>query len=238
MKKIIFHSNRFYNNLYKINPSPSKRNIPKWFSSANRFWVNELGDTAEHSFGGKVLSFKACPALMDAFTLGYMLLTPCDIKFYKENGKIKHQTSIGYEDFCGERPRMQDFPVPEGYQDDHFHWYPNWMPALPKGYSAIYTSPFNRFDLPFITVSGVIDNDDMDTPGLMPFFIKNNFEGIIPAGTPYVQIIPFKREDWEMGLLLHDNKEIKDRHIEQANKFRIPEAGAYKKLVWKRKNFT
>lgn len=220
-----------------MGPDPSKKHVPNWFSSSNRFWVDEFGNTPEHSFGGKVLSFKACPALVDIFIMGYMLKTPCNIYVYKENGMLKHKTENGFEDFCGARPKMDGFPTPEGYAEDHFHWYPNWMPQLPEGYSALYVNPLNRFDLPFLTVSGLIDNDDMDTPGLMPFFIKKNFEGLIPAGTPYVQIIPFKREDWEMEKVMHNNDEIAKRHEYQANKFRIPEGGAYKKTVWKRKNF-
>ena len=28
-------------------------------------------------------------------------------------------------------------------------------------------------------------------------FIKNNFEGIIPQGTPIAQIIPFRQENWK-----------------------------------------
>ena len=30
-----------------------------------------------------------------------------------------------------------------------------------------------------------------------PFFIKEGFTGLIPYGTPIVQIIPFKRDDWK-----------------------------------------
>lgn len=239
MKKIIFHSNRTYNDYLKnVEPDSSKKNVPEWFSSSSRLWKDDDGNEAEHSFGGKVLSFKACPALMDSFLMGYMLKTPCSIYIYKEDGKIKCKTDSGFEDFCGPRPKMQGFPVPVGYEEDHFHWYPNWMPRLPEGYSALYISPINRFDLPFLTVSGVIDNDDMDTPGLMPFFIQKDFEGIIPSGTPYVQIIPFKREEWEMDKIMHTEKEIIDRHKYQADKFRVPEGGAYKKTVWKRKFFS
>ena len=29
---------------------------------------------------------------------------------------------------------------------------------------------------------------------------KRNFEGIIPSGTPMIQIIPFKRESWTLGV--------------------------------------
>jgi hypothetical protein len=239
MNKITFHSNRIYNNYLKnLEPDASKKHVPEWFSSSSRLWEDDFGNSADHPFGGKVLSFKACPALMDAFVMGYMLKTPCSIYIYKDYNQLKCKTDLGFEDFCGVRPKMQNFPVPQGYEEDHFHWYPNWMPSLPKGYSALYVNPLNRFDLPFLTVSGVIDNDDMDTPGLMPFFIKKGFEGVIPAGTIYAQIIPFKREDWEIEKVVHTQEAITERHQGQANKFRVPEGGAYKKTVWKRKSFS
>ena len=146
-------------------------------------------------------------------------------------------TIMGYEDFCQIRPKMDHFPTPAGHYDDHFHWYPNWAPSLPKGYSALYVSPINRFDLPFTTVAGIIDNDKMDTPGLMPFFLKKGFTGIIPAGTPYVQIIPFKRDDWESEYKFYTPQEIYDRHNAQADLLRVPEGGSYKKHIWSRKRY-
>ena len=233
MPKITFHSNRIYNkeNSY-LNPSAAKKNVPEWFSQSSRFWFPEVKDT---------LSFKACPALVDAFLSGYVLKTPCDIYFYEiidpdGNTLVIPRTEPGYEDFCGVRPDMVGFPKPNGF-DKHFHWYPNWMPGLEDGYSALYVSPLNRFDLPFVTVSGIIDNDKMDTPGLMPFFLKEGFLGLIPKGTPYVQIIPYKREEWDSNERMYSQEEIFERHQYQANKFRVPEGGAYKKKVWSRKRY-
>jgi hypothetical protein len=206
-----------------INPSPAKKNIPEWFSKASRFWFPELKNS---------LSFKACPALIDVFLTGYFLKTPCDIKF--DNGNLIIDEY--YKDFCDYRPDMLGFPKPFGFERS-FHWYPNWMPGLEEGYSAIYLHPINRFDLPFFTISGIIDNDKMNTPGLMPFFLKNNFSGIVPQGTPFVQIIPFKREDWVSEEVMYSINDIIERHQEQSNKFRVPEGGAYKKTVWAKKKY-
>lgn len=224
MPKITFHSNRPYNiKNNTLNPNPVKKNVPKWFTDASRHWFPEDKSS---------LSFKACPALIDAFLSGYVLKTPCDI-YINGNNII---TEKGYEDFCAARPDMVGFPKPFGFQR-HFHWYPNWMPGLEDGYSALYVQPLNRFDLPFITVSGIIDNDKMNTPGLMPFFLQDGFEGLISKGTPYVQIIPYKRENWESEEKMYSIKEILERHEYQANKFRVPEGGAYKKKVWSRKRY-
>ena len=236
MPKITFHSNRVYNEeKATLNPEPAKKNFPSWFIESSRYWFPENKDS---------LSFKACPSLVDAFMSGYVLKTPCDIYFGRkvESDIFKHTetfqafTEKGYEDFCGTRPDMVGFPKPMG-TNKHHHWYPNWMPGLEDGYSAIYVHPLNRYDLPFVTLSGIIDNDKMDTPGLMPFFLKDGFEGLIPKGTPYAQVIPFKREDWVSDEKMYTQEEILERHNFQANKFRVPEGGAYKKKVWSRKRY-
>lgn len=101
---------------------------------------------------------------------------------------------------------MPQFIHPQGYYQEHFAWYPDWAVELPEGYSALYTHPLNRFDLPFFMTIGIIDNDKVNLPGTMPFFIAKGFEGTIPAGTPYAQIIPFKREDWKSEIIVEDIK--------------------------------
>ena len=233
MPKITFHSNRIYNStILDTAPEVTKKNIPSWFVESSRYWFPENKDS---------LSFKACPALIDAFVTGYVLKTPCDVYMSSSKDELGNEYTVpmlpaGYEDFCGMRPDMPGFPKPLG-TDKHFHWYPNWMPGLEAGYSALYIHPLNRHDLPFLTLSGIIDNDKMDTPGLMPFFLQSGFEGIIPKGTPYAQIIPFKREDWDSDQKMYSQDEIINRHQYQANKFRVPEGGAYKKQVWSRKRY-
>ena len=61
--------------------------------------------------------------------------------------------------------------------------------------------------------------------------MKEDFEGVIPAGTPIIQIIPFKRENW--------NSENKDGLAKIANKSRqnslVRISGWYKNNIWTRK---
>lgn len=257
MPIIKFHSNKLYNKLNKeTNPSPAKKEMPTWFKDASRYWFPDNTD---------FLSFKTCPALIDCFLSGYVLKTPCDIyisrkslpktwvrvcsgncdqnnyciecKSYNEFGSLQiFKTDTVYDDFCETRSEIIGFPKPYGF-DKTLHWYPNWMPELENGYSALYTHPLNRFDLPFFTVSGIIDSDRFNTPGLMPFFLKENFEGVIPKNTPFVQIIPFKREEWDSKEIIHSMNELDKRYKKQAEDFRVPGGGAYKKKFWIRKKY-
>ena len=239
-KKIVFHANRLYNKTNeKYWPKPTRTQVPKWFVQADKYEKDPITqEYYQNNEGGKLFSFKACPALLDVFTAGYLYTTPCDLTFFKDkNGMMNVKTEASFEDFCGARPQMKEFHQPSNYYKEHFHWYPNWAPKLPEGYSAIYTHPMNRFDLPFLTVSGIIDNDKMDTPGLMPFFLKEGFEGVIPQGTPYVQIIPFKRDDWEAEYKFYEYNDILKRHTDQANLYRTKDGGQYKKFTWSRKKY-
>ena len=107
----------------------------------------------------------------------------------------------------------------------------------PEGYSLLVINPLNRFDLPFLTTNGIIDSDMYTISGLIPFFLKDNFVGLIPKGTPYAQVIPFKREDWKMEPIFHEKRTMIKKHVFTARKFRVKGGGIYKKDIWKPKKY-
>src|SRR5690606_23268766 len=135
----------------------------------------------------------------DVMASGYAYRTPCDIEFFEDaKGDINARVlDARYQDFLQERLPLAQFPHPQGCHWKHFAWWPDWAVQLPEGYSALYTQPMNRVDLPFLTVGGIVDNDKVQQPGTMPFFVRRGVRGVLPAGTPYAQIFPFKREHWE-----------------------------------------
>jgi hypothetical protein len=238
MNKIKFYSSRAYNDKSKeYSPVSSKTEIPKWFSNANKYWKNDDGSYISDYLGERGLGFKSCPALLDSFSLGYLLKTPCDLAFYEYKGEIYVETPKGYEEFCARREKMPEFVVPHGYRETHFHWWPNWAIETPKGYSVLVLNPLNRFDLPFITTNGIIDSDMYSISGLIPFFLKNDFVGLIPKGTPYAQVIPFKREEYKMETVMHNKNEMYNKHMSTTKKFRVKGGGVYKKIIWSPKKY-
>lgn len=245
MPKIRFGSNRIYNDepQYKeLAPVSSKNGMPDWWKSANIFWLDEdnaplmskynMDDEEERSLG-----FKACPALLDVFSTGYLLRSPVDIMFVQYNNEPYLIIDKNFQDFCDSRTDMPNFPVPHGYSKKHFHWWPNWGVETPKDYSILVTHPINRFDLPFLTVGGIIDSDRYTLPGLTPFFLKEGFSGLIPKGTPIAQIIPIKRENWESELHHYSKEEIIERHKYINDTFRVKGGGIYKRKVWFKKEY-
>lgn len=244
MPKIKFHSARNYNNndfLKDTRPEPTKNNQPNWWKDATLFWQKSDGTPYEvgiDSESGKVergLGFKACPALMDGFNMGYVLKTPTDIMFIQHNNEPYVLIDKEFKEFCGEREEMYGFYNPHGYHKKHFHWWPNWGIEVEPGYSLLVINPMNRFDLPFLTLSGIIDSDSYTSSGLTPFFLKEGFSGLVPKGTPFAQVIPIKRESWQSEYIYHDDKEIYKRFEDTANRFRKPFGGIYKKEIWSKK---
>lgn len=221
-------------------PQPISKVIPEWYREADRFYKDP--NTQEFYIGadgGKIPTWKACPAIFDMFITGYAYLTPCDIEFFiNDEGKIDRKIEDpNYQDFCTTRVPLEGFYQPDGHYLDHFAWFPDWAVKLPEGYSALYITPSNNFGLPFTMTEGIIDNDNINLPGSFPFFVKQGFTGVVPAGTPYAQIIPFKRDDWTSSYRIDDHKTMYENNVENSKKYRVPDGGVYKKEVWQKRTY-
>jgi hypothetical protein len=222
-------------------PAPIIKTIPDWYRKADRFIVdpNTNSHWIDPRDGGKIPTWKACPAIFDIMGAGYTYRTPCDVEVKDGPTRISIEIlDYRMKDFIETRPEMPQFVAPAGYHGNHFAWLPDWAVELPDGYSALYSQPFNRFELPFLTTSGIIDNDKVNLPGTMPFFIAKGFTGVIPAGTPYVQIFPFKRENWESNIETSISYEsMINKNRENSDKYRVPNGGVYQKKVWTRRTY-
>jgi hypothetical protein len=239
-KTITFVANRHWLNKLSISaPSPISKWIPKWYSIADRFFKDEKDAYILDDEGGKMATWKGCPALLDIFTSGYVLKTPCDITFsMNENDEIEIKAEDSrYDDFCVMRPPLAGFPAPAGYNKNSFAWMSDWGIETPEGYSCLYLTPVNRFDLPFINTTGIIDTDKVSVPGSLPFFILDGWTGTIPAGTPYAQIFPFKRENWDSEIRVDRAGDIYDRVVKTRKIFRQPNGGVYKDKFWERREY-
>lgn len=79
-------------------------------------------------------------------------------------------------------------------------WINPWSIKTPPGYSVLFTQPMHR-ESPFTILDGIVDTDQYNAPVNFPFVLNNwGFEGLIPAGTPMAQVIPFKRDSWQMEI--------------------------------------
>jgi hypothetical protein len=241
MKNIIsFVSNRHH--LTKDSrsvPVPLMKTIPEWYRKADRFAKMPNGEFWKGPDNGKIPTWKACPAIFDIMGTGYALRTPSDLDFFINDEGIIDCRVIDprCQDFIQKRAPMPQFVHPHGYHEHHFAFWVDWNVHLPEGYSAIYMSPSNRYEIPFMVTEGIIDNDHVNISGTFPFFVQNNFTGIVPAGTVYAQIIPFKREDWSSKIVIENPQNIFPKNQKNSQTYRVPDGGVYKNNVWQQRKY-
>lgn len=210
---------------------PSKTKIPEWYKDAK--------DVSKSLKNIKVLplnlNFKACSPFLDALSSGYSICLPIDIAVKQTEGgpSITWSSPDIQHISLREIDQNLNIPTPNGFSKNHFAWLTPVSIKIPKGYSALCTHPLNRYDLPFLTMSGIVDGEYVMPPGNVPVFFSNTFEGLIPAGTPIMQILLFKQENWKSK---EDKAILNDSTIN--HKLSINTAvGWYKKNIWKRKSY-
>jgi hypothetical protein len=213
-------------------PAPMKSFVPEWYKDSESTFLDK-------DSGEMIAGLKKCVPVLDGLVSGYAITLPHDVYVSRsESGELKLSWNLpdGVEDFIAERPVElgAKMPRPAGHYPNHMVWKGVWGVKTPKNWSLLVVHPLNRFDLPFTTYSAIMDSDKFSAPGNIPFFIKENFEGLIPAGTPVAQLIPIKRERWVMN---KNNKGLLNLLHEQGEIVRQPET-TYKKKMWVRKEYS
>jgi hypothetical protein len=214
---------------------------PKLISSKNHIpdWYKDAKDVSKSAKNIKVLplslNFKACSPFLEALTSGYSICLPVDIAVKQTEGGPSITWSGSDVQYVSLREIDQNpnLPTPNGFSKNHFTWITQLSIKIPKGYSVLYTHPLNRYDLPFLTLSGIVDGEFVLPPGNVPVFFSNTFEGLIPAGTPIAQLILFKTENWKSK----EDKTIYSDSITNQKLTSNVAVGWYKKNIWKRKSY-
>lgn len=219
-------------------PEPAVRHIPEWYRSLARFDRSNdditLGVVNNIGTDGALVSTKMCMPFFDATTAGYHYLLEDDL-YVDLDSEGKPTLSWGGDVLLVDTRPIIDLPVPDNCHPIHYGWRMNWFYETPPGYSVLITHPMNRYDLPFYTQSGIVESDIWGLPVFTAFFLKKNFRGVIPKGTPIFQMIPIKREEWEMETV--ETKEELDKHEFMAENRRSMLYGYYKKTAWRKKFF-
>jgi len=223
--------------LLSINIEKSKSFIPDWYKKSPQKMKNlEKYSLVPQSPEVTTSTYKKCSPFLDALTNGYIFYLSQDIEVSrKDNGDpyIVWRDSTIDPISWHSIEQWEGLSYPENCYDFVYKWQNYFIIKTPKNYSTLFTHPHNRFDLPFHTLSGVVDTDKYNLAVHFPFFIKNNFTGIIKAGTPVVQITFFKRERWFKTITKYNKKYIK----KESFKFFSTIERSYKNLVWQKKEY-
>jgi hypothetical protein len=208
----------------------AKDHIPEWYKKIPRWNNNEMFELEK----GFNITIKHCMPFLDSLTTGYMIVLPNDI-YVKNNNGSPFITWPSAEFPPKSRNEVADLNlVPTGHHPTEFTWQTGVANTIPLGHSMLLTHPINRYDLPFTTLTGIVDGGLVMNPtGSIPFYIKDGFEGIIPQGTPIAQLIPFRQENW----IHKKTKGLVKKSIEHNSKGTSLIYGWYKKTFWTRKKY-
>jgi hypothetical protein len=212
-------------------PVSAKEVVPKWYKDLSRYSVGDKINVNES--GAANMSVKACMPFLDTLTSGYIIKLHCDIlvEWADEDNFTMKWTS----DIPPLTPRgksvADSIPTAEGYTSFSQAWEIKYPFKTPRGYSVLIAQPFNRLDLPTLATSGIVDADFGIGSGGVPFALKKGFSGIIEAGTPILQMFPFKRESWKKERINFSDS------LGWGSRPRNKITGWYKNEIWQRKTY-
>jgi hypothetical protein len=219
-------------------PIPAKKDLPSWYKEMVSYEHERKAPTGD---AGTSATIKRCVPVFDAITAGYLLLTPADLWVSQkpsENDPTQLQPFYEWADFG----LIQFHPIKQApthpKKNGHIVAYPKfmnpWSIKTPKGYSTLFTQPMHR-ESPFTILDGVVDTDNYFAAVNFPFVLNDiHFEGLIPAGTPFAQVIPFKRDSWKIKL---GNKKDIETQERVRQKLKTKFFDAYRNLFWNKKEY-
>jgi hypothetical protein len=222
----------------QLKPYPAVKQLPKWFLD-----MEPYSDSNKYPVDGKLhfrnrvanATFKKCVPLLDSMSAGYIIPLWTDVMIEQNNNfpEIYWKTRHDVFSLHGESSREIQSPI--GYDQVVYKYNNCWIPQTPKGYSCLITSPTGHNDLPFKAIPAVVDTDRSTLELVFPMWVKKGFEGIVEKGMPMIQIIPFKRDDWESTFDYYENGEY-ENVIEEKN-FNSTMIGHYLKNHHSKKKF-
>jgi hypothetical protein len=190
----------------RMKPIPANQLIPSWWKDMPIYSnPSQKLDLDPHP----TVTAKKCFPLLDAISSGYIMRLWSDILVTQtdEGPYLKWSTQDPVAD-AWSWAQSAGYEIPDGYDKTVFKYLHGWVVETPKNYSCLVTHPFGYNKLPFRTLTGIVDTDELKTHANSPFVVKKGFEGIILKGTPMFQIIPFKRDEWKSTIKIMDEGEM------------------------------
>jgi hypothetical protein len=194
-------------------PQPASASVPDWYKSLESYISGVKKPTGQ---GQTSATIKRCMPVFDAITGGYILYTYADV--YISQKADDNGTNHPWYEWPSFEP-IQFHPIEQApthpQNSGHLMSYPKWINpwaiTTPSGYSVLFVQPFHRESV-FTILPGIVDTDTYTAPVNFPFVLNDvTYEGLIPAGTPMAQVIPFKRDSWKMVIGA-------EQQLEQQNK--------------------
>jgi len=183
-------------------PVPASKIIPNWYKDLDSYIG---GEKRPDGNAGTTATAKRCMPIFDAITGGYIISTHVDLWVSQrpdENEKLQPYYEWANFGAISFHPKIQlpEHPNDTGHEFSYPKWNNTWAIQTPPGYSCLFISPLHR-ETPIIALPAIVDTDMYNAPVNFPFVLRDpKMDGLIPAGTPIMQVIPFKRDEFQMEI--------------------------------------
>jgi hypothetical protein len=190
-------------------PEPTRQHLPAWLTEMPRTASSDLCET-------DVRTVKHCPPFIDAMMQGFVMRLPCDVDV--SAGRFSWDWKVPTPS-VREHPRsplsfhaeaqVAGTPFARGRNIVKFNSF--WTIELEPGWSLLAMHPANRDDLPFRTLTGLVDADRFSEVGIFfpALWLDASFEGTLPKGLAIVQCVPVRRERIELTFASFTPEEAK-----------------------------
>jgi hypothetical protein len=176
-------------------PQPARAALPDWLRAMAPRRPSEM-------HGRPIRTLKQCPPFVDAMSHGFMIFLPCDVQV--QNGQFSWQWPLPALTLQCHPKAPLSFHVPEqlvGSPLVHgtqaaIKFNSFWTIELEPGFSLMAMHPINRDDLPFRTVTGLVDADKFNSVGINfpAVWTQPEFSGTLLRGIPVAQCFAVSRE--------------------------------------------
>ena len=209
-------------NMRELEPIvPSSKALPEWYKNMLSPLTHNspLEDLVNNQQG-----LKACMPFLDAMIQGYIIPLWCDLYVsvtYNNEGEGRPPIPIVSftwpPNFLRLNPEDETLStevlaIHNKYQTEGvpimeeslggapaFKLLSPWLIETPKNYSSLFVPILNNPLKNMSFFSAIVATDTYHDSINFPFAWtgEEEWEGIIPSGTPFIQVIPFKRDDFQ-----------------------------------------
>jgi hypothetical protein len=218
MPEIEFHCSAALSDIPE--PYPASRHVPEWFKAMPA----DVGPRG---------TAKRCAPFLEAMTAGYIIPAPGNVRFTKK-------------DFSGVSVAFTTHSFIELHHEDEYASAPfagkpvvkfanPWIIVTPPNVVCLITAPINRYEMPFLPITGIVETDTFYKQVAQPMVCLMNTGDVfvLQRGAPMIQVIPIRREDWFGRTATLDEARAADQRARiDANPH------AYKEELWKKLRFS
>jgi hypothetical protein len=199
-----------------IEPKPAIKCLPDWFKV-----IPPSIEGERDNFGSPSMTAKKCFPMIDAMSLGYIIPLSGDLHVITNDDcskvEIFNPPQFKIAEFHSIK-QVGGHSAP-GFPAEPIKFINHWVIKTAPGWSTLFIPPMNHFNPNFTCLGGLVDTDNYPKEVNFPaIWHTNNFDNVIPAGTPLVTAIPIKRDSFPKKPKIKKMSKKEFKKIDQISK--------------------